>query len=305
MGSSPISGIWFAALFLRFLLFLSAASCSLFSSFSSARGVSLPAAPFTSSVSHCPFLTYISSCDTSCTPDMGLPIFFVRPPEFCLSPDREHRLRQAAQRFSPCSIPSPRSFCSLSSSLLSRALLLSSRLLSLIICLLLSLPLLISRSFQPPSSSPPLRPLLHRASTSASASHAGPPNSLSHTFERVAARTDEKHRMEHPNPRRKLSKPPPGKTGSIVIPGPNATPNHPVWSQPLPGQPQLRGHAQRPHQFTPRPRPSARTCPRREARAGTRQRAAAASRAAHAARRAPTRRSRWPPRARCQIGRAT
>ena len=151
MGSSPISG---TGLLLRFLLFLSAASCSLFSSFSSARGVSLPAAPFTSSVSHCPFLTYISSCDTSCTPDMGLPIFFVRPPEFCLSPDREHRLRQAAQRFSPCSIPSPRSFCSLSSSLLSRALLLSSRLLSLILCLLLSSsPYLLLFS---PSSSPPL-----------------------------------------------------------------------------------------------------------------------------------------------------
>ena len=48
--------------------------------------LSLPAAPFTFSGSHCPLLTYISSCDTSCTPDLGFPIFFVRPPEFCLSP---------------------------------------------------------------------------------------------------------------------------------------------------------------------------------------------------------------------------
>jgi hypothetical protein len=66
----------------------------------------------------------------------------------------EHRLRQAAQRFSPCSCLLPRSFCSLSSSLLSRALLLSSRLLSLILCLLLSSsPYLLLFS---PSSSPPL-----------------------------------------------------------------------------------------------------------------------------------------------------
>ena len=56
----------------------------------------------------------------------------------------EHRLRQAAQRFSPCSCLLPRSFCSLSSSLLSRALLLSSDSASLLLCLLLSSSLLIS-----------------------------------------------------------------------------------------------------------------------------------------------------------------
>ena len=66
--------------------------------------LSLPAAPFTFSGSHCPLLTYISSCHTR-PARLIFPIFLVRPPEFCLSPDREHRLRQAAQRFSPCSSP--------------------------------------------------------------------------------------------------------------------------------------------------------------------------------------------------------
>ena len=156
MGSSPISGKCFPARFLPFCLprFVLCFPPSVLPA-----ALSLPAAPFTFSGSHCPLLTYISSCHTR-PARLIFPIFLVRPPEFCLSPDREHRLRQAAQRFSPCSIPSPRSVCSLSSSLLSRALLLSSRLLSLIICLLLSLPLLISFFSAPPplllsSSAPP------------------------------------------------------------------------------------------------------------------------------------------------------
>jgi hypothetical protein len=242
----------------------------------------------------------------------AFPIFFIHPPRVLFIPiSGTPASASGAKVYSPVFFPfflrTPRSFCSLSASLLSRALLLSSRLLSFSVSF--SPPLLISFFSAPP-------PLLLSSSAPPGAyqclARRGPPNSLSHTCEHVAARTDEKHRMEHPwniltrgesyqNHHRGKQGRNPGKVtlpSSLVSASPQAACRSSACTA------RLRGHAQRPHQFTPRPRPSARTCPRREARAGTRQRAAAATRAAHAARRAPTRRSRWPPRAWCQIGRA-
>jgi hypothetical protein len=296
----------------RFSCFLSAAFCGLFSPFCCASGCFSASGSLHFFCQSLPISHLFPPATRPARLISAFPIFFIHPPRVLFIPiSGTPASASGAKVYSPVFFPfflrTPRSFCSLSASLLSRALLLSSRLLSFSVSF--SPPLLISFFSAPP-------PLLLSSSAPPGAyqclARRGPPNSLSHTCEHVAARTDEKHRMEHPwniltrgesyqNHHRGKQGRNPGKVtlpSSLVSASPQAACRSSACTA------RLRGHAQRPHQFTPRPRPSARTCPRREARAGTRQRAAAATRAAHAARRAPTRRSRWPPRAWCQIGRA-